>query len=165
MTDNAADKPKVEDLIVAVRWNDLDSAEDLLEQGVDVNGYDGYGLGFVALMVALDNPNPDMVRLLVDWGADPHKNVYGVTPLQSAERRIKSSLGYNKRAFAEIIDILKAAEARRRLFVESMSGASINGISDVPVKVRAVEDNLPVPIRQRLKERSPRIQIRPGPRL
>lgn len=51
-----------------VRWNDLDAAKALLDAGIDVNK--AGDLGYTPLHVACVQGNEQMVKLLIDHGAD-----------------------------------------------------------------------------------------------
>ena len=70
MTENTTLKPARGQLTEAVRRNDARAVEDFLERGADVEDVGEHG--DTALMLAVDK-DPEIVRLLVDWGADPKK--------------------------------------------------------------------------------------------
>ncbi|MEZ0223138.1 MAG: ankyrin repeat domain-containing protein [Alphaproteobacteria bacterium] len=88
-------------LCIAVLYNDVKAAQNLLAQGGDPSdGYSGWGSDhFSPLMIAVRHNSPEMVKLLCDGGAD----LYSDTPLRLAEKK-----GYN-----DIIKIIRAEESKR----------------------------------------------------
>ncbi|WP_175639067.1 M48 family metallopeptidase [Metabacillus schmidteae] len=70
-------------LMQAIVDNDVETVEQLLEDGSDPNTINEYGES--ALMIAVMNERPDFVPILLEYGADPnHQDDYGWTPLISA---------------------------------------------------------------------------------
>lgn len=88
-------------LCIAVLYNDVKAAQNLLAQGGDPSdGYSGWGGdNFSPLMIAVRHNSPDMVKLLCDGGA----SLASDKPLRFAEKN-----GYN-----DIIKIIRAEEAKR----------------------------------------------------
>ncbi len=67
---------KFEDLLSGVRKGEQQVVQQLLDQGVDINGVkkhmDGSCFGWCALGVAVDKKNESMAKFLVQFGADPN---------------------------------------------------------------------------------------------
>ena len=60
-------------LDIAIIKNDIEMISALLQRGSDVNWEDGSGRTALATAVTLGGPNVDVVRLLLNAGADPNK--------------------------------------------------------------------------------------------
>ena len=60
-------------LDAAVKANDIEMISALLKRGSDVNWEDGRGRTALATAVTLGEPNVEVVRLLLNTGADPNK--------------------------------------------------------------------------------------------
>lgn len=69
-------------LHVAVRWGDLDAAQQLLEAGVRINQHGD--LGHIPLHEACSSGSLEMVKLLVQAGADLFALTEGHPPFTSA---------------------------------------------------------------------------------
>jgi ankyrin repeat protein len=65
-----------------VRWGDLDAAQTLINAGVDINK--AGDLGYTPLHVACMKGNIEMVKLLIDSGADLFAMNEGDIPFTSA---------------------------------------------------------------------------------
>lgn len=65
----------------AIRNNDLKSVHKLLALGADI---DGYGTGISHLSVAIEVGNFEIVKFLLENGANPNKRYCSQTPLQQA---------------------------------------------------------------------------------
>ncbi len=76
-----ADSSRDEELFEAARRGDVEAVGRLLAAGVDVNAKSRYGA--TALSFASDKGRTDVVRLLLERGADPNvkDTFYGATPL------------------------------------------------------------------------------------
>ncbi len=91
------------ELIEAAAKGDLDAARSAIEHGASV---DGDGLeGYNAMRSAIKNGHIDMVRLLIEKGADPSRRTMDYTPLGWAA-------AYGKRP---IFDYLRGQGARLNL--------------------------------------------------
>lgn len=83
--DPVQDAASLNEFFRAVKNNQKDIIQKLLDAGIDPNTYDGRG--HTALHVAAINNAPDVARLLIDRGADPRRgrqNSPEHTPLQDA---------------------------------------------------------------------------------
>src|SRR5436190_1719472 len=104
-------------LLYAARDGCYDCAEALIAQGADVN-VPTMPEGVTPVMIALDNDNNDIARLLLDHGANPHVwDWYGRTALYIAvDRKEGGSSGGGLRvavdtthsARSSVMDIIKA---------------------------------------------------------
>jgi ankyrin repeat protein len=65
-----------------VRWDDLTAAKALMDAGIDVNR--ARDLGYTPLHVACMKGNAEMVKLLIEHGADPFALSEGDTPFYTA---------------------------------------------------------------------------------
>lgn len=86
-----------DNLFTASFRGDLDSVQTILEKGVSINSQDE--LNRTALFFAAQQGHTDLVKLLLDRGADPNivGTGKGLTPLKVAEAK----------GFTEIVDLLK----------------------------------------------------------
>jgi Ankyrin repeats (3 copies)/Domain of unknown function (DUF3471) len=75
---------KADELSAAARKGDAATVQRLLDEGVDVNTKFRYGV--TALFYACDHGHVDVVKVLLDRGADPNvkDTFYGMTPLTMA---------------------------------------------------------------------------------
>ena len=87
-TDKGADKM----LIQAAQKNQLNQAKRAIEKGANVNFKTDYGQ--TALFFACDRGNIELVKLLLEKGADPNvkDTFYNATPLTWAEQRQRSDI-------------------------------------------------------------------------
>lgn len=93
---------KVAALLVAARDGDSASVNETLASGAQINAKLSGG-GWTALMVATVNGHAEIVRTLLDKGADPHvENDNGWTALMIATRK----------GFAQIAELLKERGAQ-----------------------------------------------------
>ena len=76
-----------EDFIAAARKGDLETIKSLLAKGIDVNTKTNYGA--TALSYACDRGHIEIVRVLLENGADPNAKdtFYGATPIIWAAQR------------------------------------------------------------------------------
>src|SRR5262249_49250030 len=65
-----------------VRWGDFAAAKTLIDAGIDVNK--AGDLGYTPLHVACMKGNAEIVKLLIDRGADPFAISEGDTPFATA---------------------------------------------------------------------------------
>jgi ankyrin repeat protein len=74
-------------LIAAVSYGGLDATKMLLDRKANVNAQDVRGMTPLMLALALDHPDPRIVRLLLEHGADPNiKSKSGETALDWARK-------------------------------------------------------------------------------
>lgn len=81
------DFDRCEDLFDAIQSNDIEKAQTLLEEGVDVNQKKSEESGRAPIEEAIENSacSPEMISLLIKHGADIHlKNKEGMNLIQSA---------------------------------------------------------------------------------
>ena len=91
---SVAQTPGEASLFLAIRKADTAAAKRLLDQGMSADSKDSEGTP--ALMAATLYSSADLVKLLLDRGANPNvTNAVGATPLMWAipDRRIESRLG------------------------------------------------------------------------
>lgn len=94
----------VESFVTAAQKNDLASVQSFIEQGENVNEQNS--LGNTALHFAVNNGNIDMIKLLLENGADATiTNEKGWSPATIAE----------KKQLTEVIDIFQATQNNRDL--------------------------------------------------
>ena len=96
-------------LVTAAEEGDVAAAADLLAKGVDVDGDNGYGI--TPIHAAADWANLELVKLLLEHGADPNtklvaraKSPWGKTPLKIAAN--PNGPVRSREARAEIIKLL-----------------------------------------------------------
>ncbi len=86
MPNNAPFTPR--DLMEAVEAGDIEKTKQLLSAGVDINAEvsGGFGVMTVLIKAVMRNPDPEMITLLINHGADLEaKRAYGgYTPLMQA---------------------------------------------------------------------------------
>lgn len=82
-------------IVYVVMENKSEVASYLIEKGANVNAKDGFGM--TSLMWASYNGNVELVKLLLEKGADKYVEVKGQTALSAAEEK----------GFSEIIKLLK----------------------------------------------------------
>ncbi len=99
----------VDELLTAVNSNDIDKVKGLINARVDVSGEDGKGNR--PLFRAALQGNPQIVKLLLDAGADPNlTNKLGWSPLFIALAKMKPETRHG-----EVIDLLLARGANPKL--------------------------------------------------
>jgi len=86
-----------------VRWGDLSAAKALIDAGVDVNK--AGDLGYTPLHVACMQDNAEMVKLLIDGGADIFVQSEGDTPFATAR------LGGHDEICALLAPLMKQAQS------------------------------------------------------
>lgn len=80
----------IKELINAVNENNIEKAQELLEQGCNVNGTIEIAKNYKVspLKSAIDNINSDMAKLLLKYGADPDQNLgIGTNPFHYSAGR------------------------------------------------------------------------------
>jgi ankyrin repeat protein len=107
----AAAQDPGDELRRAASEGDMARVKELLDKGVDVNAANQYGA--TALAFATRRGNVEMVKLLLERGADPGRRdtFYGAAPLGLALRKGHSEIGRLLLAKTEVVDfpMLRAA--------------------------------------------------------
>jgi len=154
MTGSVPQKPANGELTAAVEREDVDAVRDLLERGADVEDADMYG--YTALMQGVNN-GPEIVGLLVDWGADPfRKNSDGDDAWSLLEEDFDMFPVYPRpESYVEVDKILRESPKRRRLFLEERAKAD-------EAKASSAANTL-LEKRKRLEARAPKVKIAPKP--
>jgi len=98
----------------AIQKGDQKQIRELVAKGVSINGVPDDTPA--PLFVAVYSGNVDLVKMMLELGADPRVTFYGETPLQSALHKIKlhgyspgSSIGDRLKGLTEIVQVLREA--------------------------------------------------------
>jgi ankyrin repeat protein len=91
-------------LVEAARAGDVEQARALLQQRPELVGYSLEG--YTSLHVAVQDRRPDLVRLLMQFGADPHLQFYPRVA-RSSPLELAADRGYD-----DIVTILREGEKR-----------------------------------------------------
>ena len=117
-------------LVEAVRTNDQDQARVMLQARPELVHMDVAGNNeHRALHYAVLDRLPDMVRLLMERGADAHKGIYPHRAATSAHTIAR------ERGYTEIVAIIEEEETRRRA---RSAGADAPGVSGPGAIIRAI---------------------------
>lgn len=121
-----------EQLLDAVRHGDAPQVKALLENGADANAKYRYDRTILSFAAARENV--DIVRLLLDRGADPEAqdSYYRATPLDMAADKLEIRLLLIERMKPESVGpalVRAAAEGRREIVEAVLSKPGLPGIS------------------------------------
>ena len=134
-------------IIQSVINGNIEVVQFLIEKGVNVNqleSYNGNAGGWTALHYAAESGNMNLVRLLLENGADPTQaDISGMTPYDSAKiQRLKSD-------YRELLRLLKSKggrPGRENLILVTGAGFTKGLFGDAPLVIdnfRVKEDLLP----------------------
>lgn len=104
-------------LILAAAYGGADAVKMLLEAGAKVNAQDVRGMTPLMLAIGTDRPDPRVVRLLIEKGADPNiKSKNGETALDWAKKfanpPVLEALGIDHKQTAAAPVLLPAADSQ-----------------------------------------------------
>jgi ankyrin repeat protein len=151
-----AQGPELE-LIAAAERNDREAVEKLLAHGINPNRTDGRR-GKRALVLAVRNGNVEMVRILLDAGADPDLPGHGFTPLglaafsgqtQVAHLLLRAGADVNVQGIDGNTPLILAAaynrvEIARKLLAHKPDFSLFNRDGKNPVAAAALEGNIEI---------------------
>ena len=101
-------------LILAVSTNNLSIVKEILKYSANVNHKMEQGDESTAISYAVNNGNPEMVKLLLDHGADPYiRNKHGKNAYDQIRERLKFASSQKLENYRKIERLLRQVEKNK----------------------------------------------------
>lgn len=140
------DPKKVEELINAIKKDDLTQVETFLKQGVDPNTADSYGN--TLLHIASDSNDPKMLQLISSNGANPDlKNKVGDTVIHHAARKKNVEALKILAPLSKDLNVLnQVGRSALHIAISSKNKESVNVLLDNKADPNVLDKDLNAPI-------------------